>query len=75
MIPGAFTYLHCKRCLTQRAGKKERLEIGITPDGLAVSCRAHGPVGTISPEKLTEMMSSPPQCDHPDCDCGAGTKH
>lgn len=74
MIPGAFTYLHCRHCLSQRVGKKERLEIGITPNGLAVSCYTHGPVGTISPEKLTEMMGEPPPCDNPDCNCG-GTKH
>lgn len=70
MIEGAKTYLHCKACVAR--GQTQRLEIGITSEGLIFNCAKHGEIGPLTPEKLAEMMRGPEiVCAH----CAEGRPH
>lgn len=66
---GVRGFVHCKQCVLRQ--QVQRLEVGVTDEGLLVSCKKHGIVVHFTPELLAETIASPPPCDL----CARGEPH
>ena len=54
-------FIHCRACTTR--GQTERLEVGLTSEGLLVQCKKHGLVGEFTPDTLAALLTHPPECE------------
>ncbi len=54
-------FIHCRQCVAR--GQTQRLEVGLTRQGLVVLCKKHGLVGEFTPRALAELLAHPPECE------------
>jgi hypothetical protein len=54
-------FIHCRRCVVGR--QTQRLEVGLTSEGLRVQCKKHGLVGDFTPASLAARLAHPPECE------------
>lgn len=54
-------FLHCRRCTEGQ--QTQRLEVGLTGEGLRVQCKKHGLVGDFTPQALADLLAHPPECE------------
>lgn len=62
-------FVHCRKCT--EGGQTQRLEVGLTKEGILVGCKKHGLVVHFTPELLAEAILDPPPCDL----CARGEAH
>ena len=54
-------FVHCRECA--KRGQTQRLEVGLTTEGLVVECKKHGLVVSFTPSSLALLLEHPPECE------------
>ncbi len=55
------SFVHCRRCAEGQ--QTQRLEVGLTGEGLRVQCKKHGLVAEFSLGTLADLLAHPPGCE------------